>query len=145
MIQGWARDGLTLAQIAHNMGCALGTLCQWKNDYPEINEALKKGKEVVDREVENALFKRTQGYTVELKKTFKVKETLYNENGRKIADKERLEVGIDEQYISPDTTAQIFWLKNRKPEQWRNNPISSGANDEESDNLYQAILEAVKK
>ena len=127
------------------MGCALGTLCQWKNDYPEINEALKKGKEVVDREVENALFKRTQGYTVELKKTFKVKETLYNENGRKIADKERLEVGIDEQYISPDTTAQIFWLKNRKPEQWRNNPISSGANDEESDNLYQAILEAVKK
>ena len=61
-IEGWARDGLTDEQIAANMGIAVSTLNNWKNDHVEILEALKKGKEVVDRQVENALLKRALGY-----------------------------------------------------------------------------------
>ena len=64
-IEGWARDGLTDEQIAHNMGISPSTLYEWKKKYPEISEALKKGKEVVDREVENALLKRALGYEYE--------------------------------------------------------------------------------
>ena len=54
-IEGWARDGLVDEQIAENIGIRAGTLYDWKNRFPDISEALKKGKEVVDRQVENAL------------------------------------------------------------------------------------------
>jgi hypothetical protein len=117
-IEGWARDGLTDEQIAKNMGIAYSTLKNWKDDHLAILAALKKGKEVVDREVENALYERALGGVHEVKKTFKVKRTFYDEEGRK-CEKEELKTGIDEVYIPGDTTAQIFWLKNRKPEQWR--------------------------
>lgn len=117
-IEGWARDGLTDEQIAEKIGINPATLYDWKNKYPEISEALKKGKEVTDRKVENALFERALGGTHEVKKTFKVKRTFYDKEGRK-CEKEELKTGIDEVYIPGDTTAQIFWLKNRKPDQWR--------------------------
>lgn len=64
-IEGMARDGLAEEQIAHNMGIGVSTLFEWKNRFPELLEALKKGKEVVDREVENALYRRAVGYTTE--------------------------------------------------------------------------------
>ena len=62
LIEGWARDGLTDEQIACNMGICRDTLIQWKKKYSDISDTLKKGKEVVDRQVENALFKRALGY-----------------------------------------------------------------------------------
>src|SRR5690554_4367555 len=64
-LEGWARDGLTDEQIAHNIGIAVGTLYDWKNRFSEFSEALKKGKEVVDIQVENALLKRALGYEYE--------------------------------------------------------------------------------
>ena len=62
LLEGWARDGLTNEQIAHNMGITAKTLYVWKSAYGEICEALKKGKEIVDIQVENALLKRALGY-----------------------------------------------------------------------------------
>ena len=58
LLQGWARDGLTDEQIAHNIGISTVTLYDWKKKYPTISNALKKGKEVVDFAVENALLKK---------------------------------------------------------------------------------------
>ena len=55
LLEAWARDGLTDEQIADKMGITTSTLYDWKNKYSEISEALKRGKEVVDVEVENAL------------------------------------------------------------------------------------------
>jgi hypothetical protein len=52
-------------------------------------------------------------------KTFKTKHIKYDENGRKISEDEILEIGVDEVHVPADTTAQIFWLKNRKPIEWR--------------------------
>lgn len=57
LLEGWARDGLTDEQIAHNMGIATSTFYEWKNKYSEFSEVLKKNKEIVDFEVENALLK----------------------------------------------------------------------------------------
>lgn len=105
-IEGWARDGLTDEQIAHNMGCSRSTLTVWRSSYPAISDALKKGKEVVDREVENALLKRAIGYEYTEEQV-----TISKKDGRKITQTVK--------QVVPDTTAQIFWLKNRCPEKWR--------------------------
>ena len=80
LVAGWARDGLTDEQIAHNIGISRSTLSEWKNKYPDFSDALKRSKEVADYEVENALFKKAK---------------------------------------MGDVTDQIFWLKNRRPEKWR--------------------------
>lgn len=106
LIEGWARDGLTDEQIAENMGISRSTLNNWKDKYPDILDALKKGKEVVDRQVENALLKRALGYE-------------YNEVKEKYEFGELTEKTVTKKRIPPDTTAQIFWLKNRKPHNWR--------------------------
>lgn len=102
LIQGMARDGLTQQQIADNLGISIDTLIENKKKYSEFNNALKKGKEVIDFEVENALLKRALGYEYE--------EETY-ENG--ILTKKV------KKHVAPDTTAQIFWLKNRKPNTWK--------------------------
>lgn len=111
-VQGWARDGLSNEQIAHNMGVSAKTLCEWQNRFGEFRNAIKKGKEVVDREVENAMLKRALGYE-------------YDEVTREpVTDKD---TGITEMRVTkrvtkqivPDVTAQIFWLKNRKPDEFR--------------------------
>lgn len=111
-IEGWARDGLTDEQIAQNIGIHISTLYDWKNKYPELSEALKRGKEVVDRAVENALLKRALGYTYE-EKTF---EKVWNPTLEKYI---KVNTKTVVKQVQPDTTAQIFWLKNRKPEEWR--------------------------
>lgn len=109
-LEGMARDGLTDEQIASNIGIARGTLYTWKNRFSDIDYALKRGKEVIDRQVENALLKRALGYEYEEVKKTQEKDV----NGK---DKIRVEKTI--KTVLPDTTAQIFWLKNRKPAEWR--------------------------
>lgn len=109
-LEGMAMDGLINEQIAHNIGINPSTLYDWQKKYPEIAKALKKGKEVIDRQVENALLKRAIGYEYEEKKVVQEKD----KNG-----KDRIRIEKTTKMISPDVTAQIFWLKNRKPAEWR--------------------------
>jgi hypothetical protein len=111
-IQGWARDGLSDKQIAHNIGITQTTLYEWQKRFPELSEALKKGKEVVDREVENALLKRAMGYEY----TEVTQEPVENKDTGEV--QMRVTKRVTKQ-IAPDVTAQIFWLKNRKPDEFR--------------------------
>ena len=111
LLEGWARDGLTDEQISENVGIVPSTLYRWKNEYEEISEALKKGKEVVDYQVENALLRNA---------------------------------------IKGDTTAQIFWLKNRRPDKWRDKrdlEHSGGINvQNQYDNMTEEeLMELAKK
>ena len=111
LIEGWARDGLTDEQIAHNMGISVKTLYNWKNKHFPILQALKKGKEVIDRMVENALLKSALGYE-------------YEEDGMtKDGDVVPLR-----RVQHPNTTALIFWLKNRKPTEWRDKQVTEFEN-----------------
>ena len=121
LLEGWARSGLTDEQIAKNIGIATSTFYEWKKKELEFSEALKKGKEVIDFEVENALLKRALGYEYE--------EEIY-ENG--ILTKK-----VKKQ-VAPDTTAQIFWLKNRKKEQWREK-VEVVKTDEDLQNINKNI------
>lgn len=106
LITAWARNGLTLQQIADNLGLNRDTFSEYKKKYSDISEALKKGKDVVDIEVENALLKRALGYSYE-----EVTVEDSEKNGKTIKK-------VIKQVV-PDTTAQIFWLKNRKVKEWR--------------------------
>ena len=103
LLEGWAKDGLTDEQIAHNMGITRKTLYRWKNKYGDIGEVLKKGKEIVDYQVENALLKAA---------------------------------------LDGNVTAQIFWLKNRRPDKWRDKPHET-ADDKELDRARQ-LLEGIQ-
>ena len=105
LIEGWARDGLTYEQIAKNMGINRETLNRWKKLYPNISNALKKGRQVVIRELENALIKRAMGYEYE--------EIVHEQN------EDGLSVRRTTKQMAPDTTALIFALKNMDPEHWR--------------------------
>lgn len=116
LLEGWARDGLTDEQIAKNMGISRSTLSDWKKKYSDISDILKKGKEVVDREVENALLKRALGY--KYKEVTKERIETRDANGV-ITAVDLKTTKIVEKEVSPDITAIIFWLKNRKPEEWR--------------------------
>lgn len=103
LIEAWSRDGLTLEQMAENLGVALSSLCEYKNQYPELSEALKNGREVIDVMVENALLKAALGYD-------------YREEELNKITGEPIEL---RKVAHPNTTALIFWLKNRKPREWR--------------------------
>lgn len=146
-IEGWARDGLTDEQIAHNMGISRKTLAEWKNKYAPIGDALKNSKEVVDRIVENALFKKACGYTVQVKKPMKVKRVTYDEvTGKKIEEYEEVVQTVEEVHVPADTTAQIFWLKNRKPEAWRDKVLYTDESElEKLDELIGSIDKLANK
>lgn len=118
LLEAWARDGLTDEQIAGNMGINVRTLYNWKKRNVQIFQSLKTNKELADIEVENALRKKALGFH-ETEQTVSTRKTVEYENGKRVREITEPIVTEVEKYYPPDTTAQIFWLKNRKPEQWR--------------------------
>ena len=136
-LEAWARDGLTDEQIADNIGIRRETLYDWKKKYPHISNALKRGKDVVDIQVENALLNKAQGLTKTLIKPIKIKTVTYD-NGKRVKEEEHIEYAEEEVFVPPDTVAQIFWLKNRKPNTWKDKPVD---NEGQQDNTVRVILE----
>lgn len=135
-LEAWARDGLTNEQIAHNMGITKETLRVWRGKFPAISAALKRGKEVVDIQVENALLKRALGY--------KYEETTRERSIDRETGEEKLTVTkVVTKEVIPDVGAQAIWLKNRRPDKWRDRPHELILQQGEDDNLYSAIAEAV--
>ena len=130
LIEGWARDGVIDKDIAYNIGVSEGTFNRWKKRSPAILEALKAGKEVVDRKVENALVKSALGYQY----TEVTRER--DETGNMIITKEVVKE------VKPNTTAQIYWLKNRKPEVWRDHPELTA--DPNGNPLLSSLVDLLK-
>lgn len=115
-LSAWARDGLTDKDMAKNIGIAPSTFNEWKYKYSELLDIIKKNKEVADIVIENALYKRAKGYdTIEEQIEYAIIE------GQKVEVKSKKVI----KHIPPDTTAQIFWLKNRKPEVWREKSVDT--------------------
>lgn len=108
LLKAWAMDGLTDEQISKNIGINRTTLYEWKKKYPDINNALKKGKTIYDVEAEQNLHKVGQGYYVEEVETY-ITETNGVQTKR---------IKKTKKWVPPNVTALIFWLKNRKPDVW---------------------------
>lgn len=112
-IEQWAREGLTDEQISRKMGINRATYYDWLKKYPDISDAVKNGKAPVDIQVENALLKRALGYEYEEVVT----EIIELPGGG-----HRKQVRKTTKSVVPDTTAQIYWLNNRRPDRWRAKP-----------------------
>ena len=131
LLQGWARDGLTLEQIAHNMGINRLTLSVWRKTYPVIDNALQKGKEVCYYEVENALYKSAMGYDA---KEVEQIET-YDANGDLISKSKRVRF----RHIPPNTGAICFILKNQRPNAWQDKPERVATDEIKDDGFLDAL------
>lgn len=106
-----AFEGLTDMEIAQRMGIARSTLKKWEKEHASFSDSLKQGKEPADAKVQKSLYQRAIGYTFKEKKVIVEMDSSGNQKPARIETTERV--------IPPDTTAQIFWLKNRRPDQWR--------------------------
>lgn len=111
--------GHTDIEIASFFEVHVSTINQWKLDYPTFSESLKKGKDIADMDVAVKLLERAKGATVVKQQAIKMKDTQYNSDGKKLSEEERIEIVELTQQEAPDTTALIFWLKNRKSTAWR--------------------------
>lgn len=137
LIEAWARDGYTLEEISNRIGIDSFTLRKWRKAYPEIEQALKTGKELIDYRVENALLKAALGYT-----TKEIKVTL----GKKIVSGETFEVlkETTTREVAPNVTACLAWLNNRKHDQWKRNRDKVIDLDETDNNINITIVRGPK-
>jgi len=112
LVEKWARDGISEENIAKALGISVTTLEVYKKEQPEIVKALKKGKETLITELENALIKKALGYDYEEKKVY-----TKSENGTSVTYTE-----ITKKHQPPDTGALFGLLKNKDPEHYSDNP-----------------------
>jgi len=97
--------GATDAQLADFFEVSVSTIALWKVQHPEFSDAIKVPKAQADERVEQSLFRRAMGYE-------------HDEVDIRVIDKDVVITPI-RKYYPPDSTAMIFWLKNRKPTEWR--------------------------
>lgn len=121
----WIKDqgekGLTRLELAQAMGIHVSTLWGWMAEHPEIREAVRSGQVVADEKVINEIHRNATGYFYDEEVPIKVKRTGYR-NGKKW-EKEEVVVTTVRRWHPADVLAQIFWVKNRRPEEWRDKQI----------------------
>mgnify|MGYP005874636605 FL=1 len=130
--------GATDKELAEFFSVSEQTLNKWKKDYPEFLESLKKGKSIADANVASRLYNRAIGYDC--------KATKFATSNGKITDSK-----VFIEHYPPDTTAAIFWLKNRQPEKWRDKKeVDANVNlgdelESLTDEQLQAIIDGKEK
>jgi transcriptional regulator with XRE-family HTH domain len=120
-IAHWCRDGLTEEEICKRLGVSHSSFAEYKQKYPELLDTLKRNKEVADYKVEDSLYMNAVGYEYEEETWERVAiiPPIYSPEEDRFVDSKMVMVKSVKKKKHPDTTAQIFWLKNRKPHQWR--------------------------
>lgn len=103
--QKMARLGATDIEVADALGIVKDTFYRWVSDRKEFSDSLKLGKAESDKRVERSLYSRANGYE-------------HDEIDIRVCDGQIVQTPIRKHY-PPDPTSMIFWLKNRKPEEWR--------------------------
>lgn len=134
LLEAWARDGFIDKDFAEKMDISLSTFYEWKKKYSEFSEAIKKGKEIVDIEVENALLKNAKGFYYPEEVVASKKEVIY-ENGKRVKEVVDPVVITINKFKPSETAAAIFWLKNRKPNVWRDKQEKVNNNNTINDNI----------
>ena len=97
--------GATDVRLAEFFDVTEKTINNWKIEFPTFLQSIKRGKHEADAEVVNSLYGRAKGYEVT-----EVRDEVSDQGVKKVTTKK---------HIAGDTTAMIFWLKNRQPKQWR--------------------------
>lgn len=134
--------GATDAEMADFFDVTVRTINRWKVTHPEFSVAIRRGKASADNRVEDSLYHRAMGTEYEKAHPVKLKKVIYDNEGRKVAEEERVEVVMVKEIIPPDTTAMIFWLKNRRKEAWRDMQQHEHGKPGEFDAMDDAALDA---
>ncbi len=100
-----ASKGFIDVEISEALMISEVTFNTWKKEHPELLESIKEGKDLIDEQVQKSLLGRALGCSIKEVKAFSYEGDIFTEE-------------IDK-HIAPDVAAQIFWLKNRKPKEWR--------------------------
>jgi len=118
-VEEWAGQGRSGTEIAELMGVRPATVQTWKKKSPAFQQALERGRNQasIDMQVEKALFEAATGHVVTLRKPVKVKEEK-NRPGEGKQTEEKIVYAREQVYVAPKITAQMFWLKCRRPEIW---------------------------
>lgn len=133
LLECWARDGYTFQDIANRIGISISTLRGWRVQYPDIDNALKKGREIIDYKVENALLKSALGYkTKEVKVTTTIRFGKTVETIKEVTDKEQ----------APNVSAIQCWLYNRLPHKWKKNRDQLIELDDEDTKIQVTVTRA---
>jgi len=124
LIRKWTRNGATKDEIAVKLGLNRSTFFRYMKDYEDIKNALKKGREVCDSEVENSLIKECVGYYYD--ETFTTKTAVIDKVSGKLTDLEKVEMKTIKRYARPNTLAIIYYLNNRLPSDWKQRVVNDG-------------------
>lgn len=148
VITQWARNGCTKEEIAENMGISSSSLRDWIKKCPDIGEALKEARAYAHARVENALFRKAVGFTIERQQPVKRKVAEYDGVGKKIGEHEEIEIQTISEYVPPDMGAIAFYLKNNLPnkykDKWPDQP-DDGAEIERENLCLKEFTQAVAK
>lgn len=117
-VAAWCRDGATDEDICKALKISKDSFYRYKKEHSELSDALKDNKEIADIRIENSLYNNALGYTYTEEQAFKCKRVWYDDNNQRQEEEELKTIEV-ERHKPAETTAQIFWLKNRKPKQWR--------------------------
>ena len=112
-------SGATDNDLAEFFGVTERTINRWKLSYPDFSAALMAGKDGPDARVVRTLYHKANGYEYERAHPIKLKKIVYGSDGKKIQEEERVEIVMVKEVVPADTTAMIFWLKNRRADDWR--------------------------
>ena len=147
-IELWAQKGATAKEIAEKLGVSYSSFKSYlargekgEPDYSDFLASFTRACAPADDDIEAALFNLAKGYTVDLRKTFKVRRVEYDKKtGRKLREYEELVQGVDQQHVPGNVQAQMFWLTNRRRDRWEYRPVSIRNADtgEEAGVLYLA-------
>jgi hypothetical protein len=119
--------GATDIQLADFFEVAESTIHLWKHAHPKFSESIKLGKEIADQNVERSLYRKATGYEFE-------SEKIFCQEGQIVRAQTR-------EFVPPSDTAMIFWLKNRKPSEWRDRMEHTGKDGEPLQFVVKSILE----
>lgn len=125
-VEDWVRNGATDEEIAKRLGISRDSFYEYKKQFSDFSDTLKKSKDYVDAQVENALLQRALGYE-------------FKEITKELRDGELVPTKVVTKHIVPDTTAQIFWLKNRRPDKWREKPKEEEESEDRNINVTLSI------
>lgn len=136
--------GATMEQLADFFGVDVRTIYRWKNKYVEFCQSIKAATAGADDTVERSLYQRAHGYeTTQTEREYELVEVRREGQQPQIVRK-LVKEKVKTKHIAPDPTSMIFWLKNRRPEQWRENYQGHSNEEITPEQLAKEIMLSLK-
>lgn len=130
IIKGMCKLGATVPEIAEALEVAVSTVNLWRVKHDELRDAMQLGRDASDQRVVDSLYHRALGYS-------------HAEDDIRVIDHE-IVITPTVKHYPPDATSMIFWLKNRRPDEWRQHPDFGGDDDAPELTINFAVSEPVK-